>query len=65
MKQEDPDTNVVEQASTPKFSKLDDIVTLLRLLELLFDDILVDMPHNTFERILWNLYPCDNKQLNK
>ena len=27
----------------PKFSKLDDIVTPPRLLELLFDDVLVDM----------------------
>ena len=31
------------QANTGKFSKLDNIVTSLRLLELFFDDMLVDM----------------------
>ena len=40
---ENRDINVVERANIPKFSKLDDIVTPLRLLELFFDDILVDM----------------------
>ena len=34
---------VVEWADIPKLSKLDDKVTPLRLLELLFDDVLVDM----------------------
>ena len=43
MKSENRDINVVERANTPKFSKLDNIVTPLRLLELLFDDVLVDM----------------------
>ena len=37
------DINVVEWASIPKFSTLDDIVTPLRLLELFFDPVLVDM----------------------
>ena len=35
--------NVVERENIPKFSKLDDVVTPLRLLELFFDDLLVDM----------------------
>ena len=35
--------NVAELSNIPKFSKLDEIVTLLRLLQLFFDDILVDM----------------------
>ena len=34
---------VMLRANIPKFSKLDDIVTPLRLLELSFDDLLVDM----------------------
>ena len=33
--------NWVEQANIPKFSKLDDIVSPLRFLELFFDDVLV------------------------
>ena len=37
------DINVVEWANISKFSTLDDIVTLLRLLELFFDDVLIDM----------------------
>ena len=37
------DMDVVEWANTEKFSKLDNIVTPLRLLELFFDDVLVDM----------------------
>ena len=41
MKWKNRDINVVERANIPKFSKLGDIVTPLRLLELLFDDILV------------------------
>ena len=36
------DINVVKWANIPKFSTLDDIVTLLRLLKLFFDDVLVD-----------------------
>ena len=40
--QEICEINVVEQANIPKFSNLDDIVTPLRLLELIFD-VLVDM----------------------
>ena len=43
MKWENRDINVVERANIPKFSKLDDIVTPLRLLELFFDDVLNDM----------------------
>ena len=43
MKWENCDINVVERANIPKFSKLDNIVTPLRLLELFFDDVLVDM----------------------
>ena len=43
MKWESGDINVVERASIPKFSKLGDIVTPLRFLELFFDDVLVDM----------------------
>ena len=35
--------NVVEQANTPNFSSLDNIVTPLRLLELFVDDVLVDI----------------------
>ena len=42
MKWENRDINVVEWANIPKFSKLDDIVTPLRLLELFFD-VLNDM----------------------
>ena len=37
------DINVIERANTPKFSKLDDIVTPLRILEVFFDDLIVDM----------------------
>ena len=40
---EKSDIDVIEQTNTPKFSKLDDIVTPLRIPELLFDDVLVDM----------------------
>ena len=43
MKWETRDINVVKRANIEKFSKIDNIVTLLRLLELLFDDISVDM----------------------
>ena len=43
MKWENCDIKVVELENTPKFSKLDEIVTPLRLLGLFFDDILVDM----------------------
>ena len=43
MKWENRDINVVERANIPKFSKLDNIVTPLRLLELFFDDVLVYM----------------------
>ena len=35
--------NVVEWTDIPKFNTLDDIVAPLRLLELFFDDVLVDM----------------------
>ena len=37
------DIQVVEQANISKFSKPDVTVTSLRLLELFFDDVLVDM----------------------
>ena len=40
---ENRDINVVEWANITKFSKLDNLVTPLRLLGLFFDDILVDM----------------------
>ena len=43
MKWENRDINVAEWANNSAFSKLDDIVTPLRLLELFFDDVLVDM----------------------
>ena len=43
VKWEDRDINVAERAKNPKFSKLDDTVTPLRLFELFFDDALVDM----------------------
>ena len=43
MKWENCDINAVEQANIPKFSKLDNIVTPLRFVELFFDDVLVDM----------------------
>ena len=43
MKWETRDINVVEWSNTEKFSKIDNIVTALRLLELLFGDALVDM----------------------
>ena len=42
-KKENRDIKVVEQASIPRISKLDDAVTPLRLLKLFFDDVLVDM----------------------
>ena len=43
MKWETSDINVVERSNTEKFSKIDNVVTALRLLELLFHDALVDM----------------------
>ena len=43
MKLETRDIDVADRANTEKFSKLDNIVTPLRLLELFFDDVLVDM----------------------
>ena len=43
MKWETRDIDVVEWANTGKFSKLHNIVTPLKLLELFFDDVLVDM----------------------
>ena len=43
MKLANRDINVLEWANIPKFSKLDNIVIPLRLLELVFDDVLVDM----------------------
>ena len=43
MKLANRDINVLEWANIPKFSKLDNIVIPLRLLELFFDDVLVDM----------------------
>ena len=43
MKWKNRDINVAEQASIPKFSKLDDIGTPLRLFELFFDDALVQL----------------------
>ena len=43
MKWANCDINFAEWANIPKFSTLDDIVTHLRLLELFFDDVLVDI----------------------
>ena len=43
MKGENRDINAVKRSNIPKFSKLDDIVTTLRLLELFFVDVLVCM----------------------
>ena len=43
MKRENRDINVVERTNFPKFSKLDDIVTPLILLELFVNYVLVDM----------------------
>ena len=43
MKWENRDINVAERENIPKFSKLDGIVTPLRLLQLFFDDVLPDM----------------------
>ena len=45
MKWKNCDINVAEWANIPKFSKLEleDLMTLLRLVELFFDDVLVDM----------------------
>ena len=40
---ENCDINIVEQGNIPKFSRLDYMVTLLRLLELIFDDVLNNM----------------------
>ena len=37
------DINVAKQVNIPKFSKLDDIVTPLRVPELFFDNVLVDI----------------------
>ena len=37
------DINLAKQTNIPKFSKLDDIGTPLKLFELSFDDALVDM----------------------
>ena len=42
-KWETRDINVVERSNTEKFSKIDNIVTAVRLLKLLFNDVLVDM----------------------
>ena len=43
MKGENRNINAVEQANIPEFSRLDDIVTPLRHLELFFHDVLVHM----------------------
>ena len=43
MQWENLDINVAEWANVLNFSNLKDIVTPLRLLELFFDDVLVDM----------------------
>ena len=42
-KRENRDINVVEQANTPYFRKLDDIGTPLGLFESFFVDVLVDI----------------------
>ena len=43
MKWGNRDIHVVEQANIPKFSKLKNIETLVRLFELFFDNALLDM----------------------
>ena len=43
MKWENRDINVAERPNIPKFSKLDEIVNPLELLELFLDDVLVDI----------------------
>ena len=43
MKRRNRDIDVVERANISKFSKQDDIVTPFRLLEIFFDDVLVDI----------------------
>ena len=43
MKWEYRHINVVERVNIPKFCKLDDKMTPLRLSELFFEDMLVDM----------------------
>ena len=43
MKRENRDINDVERANIQKLSKLDDIVTPLRLFELFLDDVLNDV----------------------
>ena len=43
MKWANRNINFVEWTNIPKVRALDDIVTLLRLFELFFDDVLVDM----------------------
>ena len=40
---EESDINIVERGNIPKFSKLENIVTPLRLPELFFDDVLNNM----------------------
>ena len=40
---ENCDINIVEPGNIPKFSKLDDMVAPLRLMELFFDDVLNNM----------------------
>ena len=49
MKWEDRDINVVQQANTPKFGKLDDIGTHLRLFELFFDEQVREKAGISFE----------------
>ena len=43
MKWENGNINVAEPTNIPKFSKVNDIVTSLRLLKLLFDNVLSNM----------------------
>ena len=43
MKWKNSDINAVEQANIPKSGKLNNMVTSLKLLELFFVDVLVDM----------------------
>ena len=43
MKRQNRDINVVEWANTQNFSKLDNVTSPLRLLELFFGDLLVNM----------------------
>ena len=64
MNQENRDINVVKQTGTPKFSKLDDMKTPLRLFGSFFDDALVDMifGYNKYCRVIESLMPRPHRE---